>query len=169
MMSHCAASTCLSWRKSKNFRKTVLERVTVGRRVRFLVMDPSGPGLRTLINERAEDDTFEEIQRVLESMVEYFQKLAIEAGGNVELRLITNGCCHFNLTLVDGRAVAIQYLYGERASLSPLFDCRPESSLAESFSAEFERVSLWDANAPCVRFGSSNSPAFAGRHGPCCG
>jgi len=131
------------WRKSKNFRDVVREKARNGCVVKLLVMDPDNSSLRSLINENAEEGTFEDIVSSLRTAITFFRKLA-ESEPGVELRLIRTGSPHFNLTLVDGAAVAIQYLYSDRASQSPLLRCKESSSLARKFRNEFE--SLWSSS-----------------------
>jgi hypothetical protein len=136
-----------NWKKSKGFRQTLVRKAKAGCQVQILLMDPANPALRSLINDKAQDDAFPDIIFGVNQMLGYFGELA-EEHENIKLRTILNGCCHFNLTLCDGAAVIIQYLYSESGAYAPLIRCSAQSPLYQTFAQEF--TSLWTTNDPAI-------------------
>jgi len=138
------------WRKTMSFVETVERKLQDGCRVRVLLIDRENPALPGLINDLAPSSSMEEVSAGLSSSESFFRKLA-DSHENFEMRTIRTGCPHFNLTITDQVAVAIQYLYAARTALSPTLVCPADSPLYATFQREFD--SLWNANDP--QLGSS--------------
>ena len=131
------------WRKTPGFMDSIRRKLEEECRVRVLVMHPENPAFPGLINDLTIAGSANEVRAGLAETTSFFEKLAT-TDGNLELRQISTGCPHFNLTLTDGVAVAIPYLYSARTALSPVLRCPSDSPLYETFRQEFN--SLWDVN-----------------------
>jgi hypothetical protein len=110
-----------------------------------MLMDPANPSLAGLINDTVRDEQLTDVRALLDNMRSYLFGIT-EGHPNIEVRTIVVGAPHLNLVVADQRAIGIQYLWAERANMSPLWEAEKSSPLYTTFAREFD--AFWDANAP---------------------
>ena len=130
--------TLMGWRKTKDFRKMVIQKAADGCKVRILLMHLENPILPDVTDDM-------EIQRTnINQNFAFFKSIAQE-NGNIEVRQIHRGIPHFFLTRSDQYAVIIQYLSSQKWGSGPFWRCSWESKLYGVVTQEFE--TLWELNS----------------------
>jgi hypothetical protein len=81
---------------------------------------------------------------VIDQMISFFTKLA-EQSPNIQVRLMRQGCPHFQLTRTDHVALIAYYLFSEKLRESPLWKCDRSSCLYAKLVRDFE--ALWQVNS----------------------
>lgn len=137
--------TLASWRRTQGFTETLRQKSAAGCKVRILLMHEENPLLRELINDAIPEVNFSNIVRDASDMFGFFSGIA-EGTTNIQVRRITSGCPHCQLTRSDQVAAYIPYFYLERAQFTPLWHCTSDSPLYGLVAREFE--ALWRVNDP---------------------
>ena len=133
-----------SWRL-QNSKKVLADLGARGVHTRILIMNPENPALPHLINE---DETSTSLRNVKDSthrMTKYFSDIS-QNYKSFELRLISKGLPHAQLTITDTTALLIQYMYSRGTPESPLLQIPKGTELYDAVVQEFEV--LWQLNQP---------------------
>jgi hypothetical protein len=143
------------WSRGAGFEEEVLKLVKRGVRVRVLNMHPDNPNFGSVINQeipgitgessvgeaRGAEDLFRNIERRVAAIP------ASEQRGRFEYRQVKTGTVLCQICRFDGMLTAIQYLYSEVASRTPIVLVNgSDTELFQVYAREFER--LWELNQP---------------------
>ncbi len=129
----------VGWRKTVNFKETVVQKAKDGCKVRILLMHQENQMLPAI-----SVDMEMQIKNITQTTA-FFKSLTQESN-NIEVRQILNGMPYFFLTRSDQYVITIQYLTSQKWGSGPLFRCTPESKLYDVYTKEFD--TLWDLNSP---------------------
>jgi hypothetical protein len=132
-----------SW-GAEDGRKVLLELNKLRVPVKVLLMDAENPGLAPMINLHLPSEDLEAVKRQTTKMAEYFQGIARDSA-TFKVRRIREGMPHFQLTLTEGTALVLQYMFARGTADSPLQQFPGGSQLHRVFREEFE--TLWERNA----------------------
>ena len=141
------------WSRGAGFEEEVLKLVKHGVRVRVLNMHPENPNFGSVINQeiagiteessvgeaRGAEDLFRNIERQVGAIPES------ERRGHFEYRQVKTGTVLCQICRFDGTLTAIQYLYSEVASRTPILLVNgSDTELFLVYAREFDR--LWELN-----------------------
>lgn len=132
------------WRKARKFSELLQEKANAGCRTRILLMHPENPIRELLINPDIPEERYNNTTKDLVDMHSYYSDIAQHAAG-VDVRQLRTGCPHYQITITDGWATFVPYLYSDRSGFSPLWQYPRSSGVYEIMRQEFE--ALWNANA----------------------
>lgn len=112
---------------------------------RILIMNPDNPALPHLINENETSTSLTNVKESAHRMAKYFRDIS-QKYASFELRLISRGLPHAQLTITDTTALLIQYMYSRGTPESPLLQIPKGTELYDAVVQEFEV--LWQLNQP---------------------
>jgi hypothetical protein len=132
------------WRTKVGTSDLIVKKANCGCRVRILLMHRENPVLPHLINTVVPEMNVVNKAFVIDQMISFFTKLA-EQSPNIQVRLMRQGCPHFQLTRTDHVALIAYYLFSEKLRESPLWKCDRSSCLYAKLVRDFE--ALWQVNS----------------------
>jgi hypothetical protein len=133
------------WKSTRGFGSQLKQLAAKGCRVRILLMNPNSESLTHRINPELEDLMASQILDTIRACRDYYQRIADQADG-IELRTVTNGTINLYAIRNETEGVGVPYLFSERSSESPLWQCQHGTRLYEMLGNEFE--ALWSKNEP---------------------
>jgi len=136
-------TTLSGWRRTRDFRRVVLEKARSGCAVRILLMHEGNPALDTIVYGYEDDQPRADLSSTIHSNLAFFQRLSTQEK-NITVRQIRNGNAQLFITCSDQEAVVIQYLYSTSWGHGTLWHCGSDWPLYSVARKEFDY--LWHAN-----------------------
>lgn len=136
-------TTLSGWRRTREFRQSVIEKARSGCAVRILLMHEENPALDTIVYGYEDEQPRADLSVAIRSNYSYFQRLSDQAE-NIQVRRIRNGNAQLFITCADQEAVIIQYLYSASWGHGALWHCGSDWPLYSVAQKEFDY--LWQAN-----------------------
>lgn len=150
------------WTKTPNFERTVAERARAGVKFKLLLMAPDNRHIEAFVNTAIPGETVEGVRQNISDALAAFkaihQQLA-KAGvaDKLEVRVVTNGLVVTQLSRFDDTLTAVQYLYSQVASRTPLLEVAGgKSELFRIYVQEFDE--LWDGAVDAFQYLSTTIP-----------
>lgn len=137
--------TLASWKRGKGFSDALLKKADEGCKIRVLLMHKDNPALPCMINDVIPEVDFDSVVYDIDAMYAFFSKLA-GRNSNIEVRQVTRGCPHFQMSRTDQRALSIQYLFSQKTGWSPLWEASQGSAMYTVLTEEYDVI--WEANKP---------------------
>jgi len=130
------------WMRIPEFRTVIQARAADGCVVRILFLHPENEALPHYMHPKIKSDRTEAADAI--RSLRYFTELAAEQAG-IHIRMMRTGCHHQQVVRVDELLLVSLVLFSQGTNRTPLFECRPPSTLFRVMRDEFD--SLWEANA----------------------